>query len=68
MRPIQMVDTKGQYLKIKTEVDAAIHDVLDSAAYINGKPVQDFTASLNAYQALVLPLPVPMAPMPCKLR
>lgn len=49
MRPIQMVDTKNQYLKIKTEVDSAIHEVLDSAAYINGKPVQDFTQSLNNY-------------------
>jgi len=44
-----MVDTKNQYLKIKTEVDSAIHEVLDSAAYINGKPVQDFTQSLNNY-------------------
>ena len=44
-----MVDTKNQYLKIKTEVDAAIQEVLDSAAYINGKAVQDFTNSLNAY-------------------
>ena len=49
MRPIQMVDTKNQYLKIKTEVDAAIHEVLDSAAYINGKAVQDFSKSLNDY-------------------
>ena len=44
-----MVDTKNQYLKIKTEVDAAIHEVLDSAAYINGKAVQDFSKSLNDY-------------------
>ncbi len=44
-----MVDTKNQYLKIKSEVDAAIHEVLDSAAYINGKAVQDFTKSLNDY-------------------
>ncbi len=50
MRPIQMVDTKSQYLKIKSPVDTAIHEVLDSAAYINGKPVQDFTAALNTYQ------------------
>ena len=42
MRPIQMVDTKQQYLKIKAEVDAAIHEVLDTASYINGKAVQDF--------------------------
>jgi dTDP-4-amino-4,6-dideoxygalactose transaminase len=44
-----MVDTKTQYLQIKDEVDAAIHAVLDSAAYINGKAVQDFTASLATY-------------------
>lgn len=49
MRPIQMVDTKTQYLKIKTEVDAAIQAVLDSAAYIGGKPVQDFAAALGQY-------------------
>jgi UDP-2-acetamido-2-deoxy-ribo-hexuluronate aminotransferase len=49
MRPIQMVDTKTQYLQIKDEVDAAIHAVLDSAAYINGKAVQDFAASLSSY-------------------
>ncbi len=49
MRPIQMVDTKSQYLKIKNEVDTAIHEVLDTAAYINGKPVQQFTAALCSY-------------------
>ena len=49
MKAIQMVDTKSQYLKIKTEVDAAIHEVLDSAAYIGGKAVATFTNSLNQY-------------------
>ena len=49
MRPIQMVDTKSQYLNIKAAVDSAIHDVLDTAAYINGKPVQDFANSLSQY-------------------
>lgn len=49
MRKIQMVDTKNQYLHIKTEVDAAIHSVLDSAAYINGKAVQDFSQNLATY-------------------
>ncbi len=52
MRPIQMVDTRSQYLAIKTEIDAAIHGVLDSAAYINGKEVQDFTKQLSAYQGV----------------
>lgn len=49
MRPIQMVDTKTQYLKIKPEVDAAIQAVLDSAVYIGGKPVQDFATALAGY-------------------
>lgn len=49
MRPIQMVDLKQQYAKMKPEVDAAIHDVLDTAAFINGKPVQDFAEHLSRY-------------------
>lgn len=49
MRPIQMVDTKTQYHKIKSEVDKAVLEVMESSAYINGKPVHDFTASLSSY-------------------
>ena len=49
MRPIQMVDLRQQYAKIKNEVDEAIHDVLDSAAFINGKTVTDFANDLSAY-------------------
>lgn len=44
-----MVDTKTQYQKIKTEVDKAVLDVMESSAFINGKPVQDFAANLSAY-------------------
>lgn len=49
MRPIQMVDTKTQYQKIKTDVDNAVIQVMESSAFINGKPVQDFSANLSAY-------------------
>ncbi|HEY8399538.1 MAG TPA: DegT/DnrJ/EryC1/StrS family aminotransferase [Flavihumibacter sp.] len=49
MRPIQMVDLKQQYQQIKSEVDSAIHKVLDSAAFINGKAVQDFSQALANY-------------------
>ncbi|HXB06305.1 MAG TPA: DegT/DnrJ/EryC1/StrS family aminotransferase [Puia sp.] len=49
MRPIQMVDLKRQYTKIKSEVDSAIQEVLDSAAFINGKAVTDLAAALSAY-------------------
>jgi dTDP-4-amino-4,6-dideoxygalactose transaminase len=44
-----MVDLKQQYLDIKEEVDKGIHAVLDSSAFINGRPVQDFSENLAAY-------------------
>jgi UDP-2-acetamido-2-deoxy-ribo-hexuluronate aminotransferase len=49
MRPIQMVDLKGQYTKIKEEVDLAIREVLETTAFINGKAVTDFSKRLSAY-------------------
>lgn len=49
MRPIQMVDTRTQYHKIKPEIDKAVVDVMESTAFINGKIVQDFAANLSAY-------------------
>ncbi len=52
MRPIQMVDLKQEYQKIKSEVDAAVLNVLDNTAYINGPQVQSFARSLAAYQGV----------------
>lgn len=49
MRPIQMVDTKTQYHKIKPEVDKAVVEVMESTAFINGKAVQEFSAHLSSY-------------------
>jgi UDP-2-acetamido-2-deoxy-ribo-hexuluronate aminotransferase len=49
MRPIQMVDLKQQYTKIKSEVDSAISSVITSAAFINGPAVTEFANSLAAY-------------------
>lgn len=49
MQPIRMVDLKTQYEKIKPEVDAAIHEVLDSTAFINGPAVQRFQKNLEQY-------------------
>ena len=49
MRPIQMVDTRTQYHKIKPEVDKAVIDVMESTAFINGKPVQEFATDLSSY-------------------
>ncbi len=44
-----MVDTRTQYHKIKSEVDKAVIEVMESTAFINGKAVQDFSAHLSAY-------------------
>ncbi len=49
MHKIQMVDLRRQYDKIKPEVDAAIQNVIDSTAFINGKDVSDFSNELAAY-------------------
>lgn len=57
MRPIQMVDTKTQYHKIKPEVDKAVVDVMESTAFINGKAVQEFTANLSAYLGIKHTIP-----------
>jgi dTDP-4-amino-4,6-dideoxygalactose transaminase len=48
-KKIQMVDLKSQYEKIKTEVDAAIQNVLDNTAFINGPEVKSFQAGLEQY-------------------
>ncbi len=49
MRAIQMVDLKTEYQRLKNEIDTAVIDVIESAAFINGKPVQDFSKALANY-------------------
>jgi UDP-2-acetamido-2-deoxy-ribo-hexuluronate aminotransferase len=49
MQPIQMVDLKQQYARIKTEIDSAIQEVISSAAFIQGKAVSDFAEGLSKY-------------------
>lgn len=44
-----MCDLKGQYLKIKTEIDSSIQDVIDSTAFIKGKEVNLFQDELAKY-------------------
>lgn len=48
-KKIQMVDLKGQYLKIKNEIDAGIHEVIESTAFINGPAVKEFQKNLESY-------------------
>ena len=48
-KKIQMVDLHGQYLKMKSEIDQSIQEVLDSSAFINGQPVKEFAVELAEY-------------------
>lgn len=49
MRNIPMVDLKGQYARIKSEIDEAIQAVVDSAYFIKGPQVKTFEDNLAAY-------------------
>ena len=44
-----MVDLQSQYEKIQPEVDKAMHEVVASAAFINGPEVKNFQSDLEAY-------------------
>ncbi|MGB5647892.1 MAG: DegT/DnrJ/EryC1/StrS family aminotransferase, partial [Muriicola sp.] len=49
MKKIQMVDLVGQYQEIKEEVNVAVQQVFDTAAFINGPEVQAFQKELEDY-------------------
>ncbi|MCS4434475.1 DegT/DnrJ/EryC1/StrS family aminotransferase [Aquiflexum gelatinilyticum] len=49
MKKIQMVDLRSQYEKIKEEVDAAMQEVIDQTAFINGPQVRLFADELKQY-------------------
>ncbi|OYX13912.1 MAG: transcriptional regulator [Algoriphagus sp. 32-45-6] len=49
MNSIQMVDLYTQYERIKSEVDQAIQQVLDTTAFINGPEVKAFSEELAVY-------------------
>lgn len=49
MKPIKMVDLKGQYDRIREEITNAILEVVDSTAFINGPAVGRFQKNLEQY-------------------
>ncbi len=49
MKPIQMVDLVSQYARMKDEMDAQLHAVLDSGRFINGEEVARFQTELAAW-------------------
>ncbi len=46
---LHMVDVVGQYKKIKDEIDAAVHRVLDSGQFILGNEVGEFECQIAGY-------------------
>jgi dTDP-4-amino-4,6-dideoxygalactose transaminase len=46
---IPLVDLKAQYLNIKSEIDAAIADVINNTSFIGGKYVKQFEEQFAAY-------------------
>lgn len=49
MKKIQMVDLVAQYQTMKTEIDAAIANVIGNAQFINGPEVKGFKSELEDY-------------------
>lgn len=58
MEQIPMVDLKGQYLRIKDEIDGAIQDVLDSTEFVKGGAVNRFQQHFEAYLGVKHVIPV----------
>ncbi len=54
---IQMVDLKGQYLKIQQEIDSAVLGVIKNAKFINGPEVKLFAQNLSTYLGVTYVLP-----------
>ncbi len=57
MEKIHMVDLQTQYLRIKNEVDAAMQEVLNSTAFIQGPQVSQFAESLAKYLGSKMVIP-----------
>lgn len=54
---IEMVDLKGQYNKIQTEIDAAVLNTIREASFINGNEVATFIKNLSNYLGGVYVIP-----------
>jgi len=46
---MQMVDLKGQYLKIKEEIDTAMAEVVESCYFVGGPIIKEFEKNLAEY-------------------
>ena len=57
MQGIKMVDLKGQYDRMSTEINAAIQEVIDGTAFINGPDVGALRDELASF--LDIPFVIP---------
>jgi dTDP-4-amino-4,6-dideoxygalactose transaminase len=58
MKKIQMVDLQGQYQRIQNEIDTAIKNCIQQAAFIQGPDVKDFANNLAEYSQVKHVIPV----------
>lgn len=58
MEQIPMVDLKGQYLRIKDEIDVSIQKVIDSTAFVKGGAVTEFQHHFEEYLGVKHVIPV----------
>ncbi|MEY3966056.1 MAG: hypothetical protein RL263_1225, partial [Bacteroidota bacterium] len=49
MKPIQMVDLQSQYIRFKSEMDAAVIGAMNDAKFIQGPEVRDFESNLAQF-------------------
>ncbi len=49
MKNMQMVDLKGQYQKIKEQIDRAVIETIETTSFINGPIVREFASKLESY-------------------
>ena len=52
MNTIHMVDLKGQYEKIQSEIDNAVLNTIRSTAFIGGPEVKSFQEELEEFLSL----------------
>lgn len=55
---IPILDLKGQYMRIKDEIDSAVAEVIESCKFINGPQVRDFAGQLSEYTGAKYVIPV----------
>lgn len=59
---LHMVDVRGQYARIQSEIDKAVLDVVQSGQFINGPAVKDFTSALGDWLGHTEASPIHVVP------